>query len=876
MRIAKVPLIALLLAAWAQPATLILSAAGNWSAAGTWFLADATCESDSEAANTALGVAVAYSANCTPGVITVDGILVKIASRNAVPNGTMTVVLRNTTAGADVASVMVNVADIDAAPGAHFFYFGPQLLLVANNYAVGALTSVAGQVNLYVTAGTNWTRELRTTTNQAPAANDKLFACGELTGAGAGNSWATTVNGDFSGTSLGDTAFPQSVHVGKRGTVSFSTGAAANPKIKWKGVLGVYGGGTLNVGLVGTPIPVGSVAAMLMDVAVNVDSGIMLANGSTTGIYGVVKTTTQTLLTADAAALQPVLTVASTAGAAAGDGLGIASTTQTAAQCEKKIVFSVDSPTQFTLTTNLGFAHSGTPPTQGEVINLTRNVRIYGTSAALQGYVYIGTTAVVTIRYAEFYWLGSNTASKRGIDVTTTTGTFDMQYSALHDFTVASSLGVYVTGASASGVTFSNNVTYLIALNHFVNTATSGTWIVDRNVFMANTGGNGAVFLGDIGGVFTNNTVIGSLGTTIVGAIHLAENAIVGTFSGNTAHSSTGPGFTFVGAHASTFSATTAWRNSTAGVLFITGAIIRSVVMDELTLFGNGTDNVFVTGALANVTFRTMVSNGDTTFATTNGINLASLAAASGIVCESCDFSTVAGIKTAHTNDINFGGAGRFGQFILRNTKLGGTNPVANLATAVAGSYVASQRHGTTAGNHGVWRMYGLTWIDATAYAGHTPPSLRMTPSSAANKLESAPPDPSPVAPFQAAVLSGGTLTVTVRVRKSVAGDGVAYNGNQPRLIVRKNVPAGIAADLVLATAAGAAGAWETLTGVTAAVTDNAILEFVVNCDGTLGWVNVDTFAAAPAGDGRDFLFWFNGVPDISGGGGVRRYGIVQ
>ena len=45
--------------------------------------------------------------------------------------------------------------------------------------------------------------------------------------------------------------------------------------------------------------------------------------------------------------------------------------------------------------------------------------------------------------------------------------------------------------------------------------------------------------------------------------------------------------------------------------------------------------------------------------------------------------------------------------------------------------------------------------------------------------------------------------------------------------------------DTVLDTATVASdGAFETLTGVTAALTDAAVLTFVVDCDGTAGWVN--------------------------------------
>lgn len=847
----------------AGPYTLVSGVGGNWSAAASWYLADATSELASEAANTVLTTSAVYSSTFQPGAITVAYVCVKAASRAASPTGTMTVVLRNSTDSVDTISVTVNVSDVNTA-GTGWYCFdpgAPVLLEAAHDYSIGASTSSATQVNLYSSATTNWSRQLVTTTTQAPAAGDKIIVVGQLTGQTTGTNVTITVDSDLSATVVGSTSYNQSVHVGERGTLAYSIVAAANPKIAVAGIVGIYGGGTLNMGTSGAGvIPDGSKAALIFSVAANVDSGLYIGNGATVNMYGVTKTPTQMLLTADAAATQPVLTVNSTAGSAAGDLVGIASTTQTAAQCEQRTILSIDSPTQMTLTANLTYAHSGTSPTQAEVINLTRNVQIYGTSAALQGYVYVGNTAVVTVRYAEFYWLGSATASKLGIDVTTTTGTFDMQYSALHDFVVVGSRGINVTGAASSGVTFSYNNTYSIISGHFNVALTTGTWTVTGNVFMYGlTNYYAIVVLNDVGGVLTNNTVVGAAGS-LEAAFYFSEAAAVGTVAGNVAHSNISAGYGFnLGLFNSTLSTGIAWRNLGGGVSI--PSALKGVTFDTWTLFGNATSNVDVSSGVANVTFKNLTSNGDTTFATTNGVNLTSPAAVSGIVCESCDFSTVAGIKTAHTNDINFGGSGRFGQFILRNTKLGGTNPVANLSTAVTGSYVASQRHGTTVANHGVWRMYGLTWIDATNYGGHTPPSLRMTPSSAANKLESAAPDPSPLSPFRAAVASGNTLTVSIKVRKSVVGDGAAYNGNQPRLIVRKNVAAGIAADTVLATAAGAAGSWETLTGTTAAVTDDAVLEILIDCDGTAGWVNVDEFLNLAVVDSKGFKYWFDGMP---------------
>lgn len=109
--------------------------------------------------------------------------------------------------------------------------------------------------------------------------------------------------------------------------------------------------------------------------------------------------------------------------------------------------------------------------------------------------------------------------------------------------------------------------------------------------------------------------------------------------------------------------------------------------------------------------------------------------------------------------------------------------------------------------------------------------SLRMTPSSAVTKLTST---------LNLPVKEKIPTTFHVWVRKSVSGDGAAYNGNQPRLIMKANAGIGIADDVVLFTASASAGTWDILFGRTAAATSDGVVDIVVDCDGTAGWVNVD------------------------------------
>ena len=76
-------------------------------------------------------------------------------------------------------------------------------------------------------------------------------------------------------------------------------------------------------------------------------------------------------------------------------------------------------------------------------------------------------------------------------------------------------------------------------------------------------------------------------------------------------------------------------------------------------------------------------------------------------------------------------------------------------------------------------------------------------------------------------------------------GDGAAYNGNQPRLIVRRNDAIGITSDTVLATYSAGTGSWNQLSGTTAAFSDDGVAEVIVDCDGTAGWTNIDDWSVS-------------------------------
>lgn len=815
-------------------ATLISKATGNFTSSTTWATCDSTAEADSTAVS---GVNISTSnvdtVTFAPGSITVDGIALKIRSRLTSPTGTFTVTLRNSTLSTDVTSVTVNVSDLpsqgwDGGAWIFFKFSSSQLLLVATNYLIRCVCSNTGnQVNLAVHTsggGSNFQRQLRTTTESAPGAGGKIIIVGELTGAGTGNSFTIT-NNNTATTIFGDTTFPASITVNQRGIFTYGNSASTNYYLKYRGRLVVTGGGTFNIGTTGTPIPSSSTAVLEMDSTVNVNTGLDIQDGGTFVAQGASKSTVWTYMTADKVATNTVIGLTSTSGWAVSDELAFASTSQTSTQCEQKTILTVDSSTQVTLTAGLTNNHSGTSPTQAEVGNLTRNVKIRGISTSLQGYIIFQTVASADVDYVEFSNLGSATASKRGIDIATTTGAVSISYSSFHDFTVTSSFCINISSTSGNNFTFDSNVFFNNANACFNLVATTAVHVLTNNLILFSIGsGVTGVATTDIGLTFTNNHISGFQTTSVN---FNEQTGTLGIFSGNELHSNT---INFsISCNNGLILNCNFWRTNNNNISPV--GLANNLTYQNCKFFGCTTSFLIMNSN--KMIFDNCTFAGDTTFpasrafGTTAGHN-------AKIYLLSCSLGVVSGIFTANTiADIALNSASMSGTFILINTTLGSTTQVSSITNST--DAVFAQKLGGTTGNHKTWLAYGIISIDTTIF-NTASPSLRMTPNSASSKLQSALEELG----MRVAVSSGNTVTISVKVRKSVVGDGTAYNGNQPRLFVRRSDALGISTDTLLATASGSAGSWETLSGTTSSVTDDGVLEFYVDCDGTTGWINVD------------------------------------
>lgn len=524
-----------------------------------------------------------------------------------------------------------------------------------------------------------------------------------------------------------------------------------------------------------------------------------------------------------------------------GDAVCVAGTTRTITECElfslnanagaSSLVSSLYPVGLQNTSPPLALTHSGTSPTAAEVGLIARNVKIRTSSAAaLATFVYGAALASMTMSWTEFSVLGSSTAKKRGLEFdTSTSGTAtakSVTFCSVRDGVANGSLYISAAGSVSANVTWSNNVIWNSANGATVAVALTNTdWTMDSNLWIKIAGVG--LTLSDVGGTITNNTWANGSFSNIWSVSETAGT--LGTWDNNTIHSGNA-GLAVGPVLGGTISNLTIWRmGSAAGG--VTTTQLSDVYFTNLNIFGCNSIGLAVTSGDVNVNVGSI--SGDTSFATATGVVFNS-GLAGRFNLNNVDFSgTGTGLAAITTADLATSGA--LISFIVQanNCKVGGaTFTKTNWSDQ---SYAAYEKYNQTAADHRCEMKYGGVKTDSVIYRSATP-SLRMTPSNATFKMASAP----RARGILAAVASGTTVTVNVYVRKSVVGDGTAYNGNQPRLIQRVNYALGQTADVVLATAAGAAGSWELLSGTTSAITDDGAWELIIDCDGTTGWVNVD------------------------------------
>lgn len=603
------------------------------------------------------------------------------------------------------------------------------------------------------------------------------------------------------------------------------------------------------------------------------------------------------------------LSVNADTGWLANDVIAIASTTRSPSECEPMQLSANAGASSLVTYLPVVCSHSGTSPTQAEIILLTRNVKIRSVSNTAMSFVSVKSGCAFDADWVEFVYLGENLADKLGLDIdfATTAGSvnFSVQNCSFHDFEdgginlrISSSTAVITTADISNNVLWNCMQSAGTAAINISSSLLATNWKIDNNIVMR-TQSNPAYSLNDIGGVFTNNTAIGAATS---GLNFNETSGAFGNFSNLVTHSngSSGAG-TANSVSSGLIDGISIWRNGGSGWSFSAQSV--DMVIKNLVAFGNNGSNISLGTACVSVTLKAPVLNSETGFVTNSGITTSVIGSGNDLRIEDGDFSTVSGNKIAHTSDIQVSNALSVWRLNLYNTKLGAASEINAQTNMSSLGYVSSQKHDQTAGNHKTWLRGGTLSTDTSIFDAATP-SLRMEPVSITTTsvvTTSGSPDftsnivlvvgywlhNSTVFPNGARVISydpltgiytadvnasassggasatygwllesaprgrgitipvdsGVAKTVSVKTRRSAVGDGTAYVGVQPRLIVRANTALGIANDTVLDTHTAANGTWELLSGTTPTPTDTGVIEVYVDCGGPAGWVNVDSFS---------------------------------
>jgi len=839
---------------------LISIASTAFKTATTWGQVNEASLLDSELVYTPL--TTDYTANrssaFTPGAVEIDGVAVKLASRVASPTGAIGLRLILSSDNSEVvgSEVVINVSDLPVCDttnkdgGWIFFKFAsPITLVAATDYKIELETSSASQVNLYTDAvSKNFSRMLRTTTTQAPEAGNILHVMGERTGTGTGNDLTVTMDNDATTDFGAGTNDLPALTISDRGILNYAYAAVTDYYLKLSGDAIVYSGGIFTVGTVGAPIPRDSTAVLEFDPTSDGGMGLIARNGATLTIQGLSRTVGKNEYFCRMTATEPYgeteLAVDRDTGWLDNDEIAIAPTDRSYNHYDKGACNGNAAAAVLTVD---GFAGAGgglnyerefLTGLGAHIILLTRNVKIRSASSSNVTYLNFQPTAVIDIDWAEFYYLGQNATNKRGFNILTNTGSLALEYCSIHD---TEDYAVYIDGPDCNNIDINYNVFYRCCTaggygDIYVKVQSGAKDIVISNNISLGSGKAGYYFF-HLNLTFTNNVVSGAYGYSSR-SIYLSAGSSadeIGTINNLEIYCNYYDGIVLDTARG-TIGSLTVYRNSSVGISLID---CTNLIIDTVSSFGNTYGILEFTGEKSiNITLIDAVDDSEASYNSYYSLNFDADYPAINLLFIDCAFGET---RAPSTSCFYLApGLPVYISALLMNCFLGGT--IFNYQDYLeVESKISCQNYNQVSNTYKTFKRGGIIESDTTAdhVDGGTGISQKLTPEDADPSLESG--------PKRAAVDSGGTVTFSVKVRASDAGDGAVYNGQQPRLILKRNDVMGVTADTVLDTATSASeGAFETLTGTTPAASQDGVFEVVVDCGRTgytTGFINVDSWS---------------------------------
>ena len=835
-------------------AKLASIASGNFTSSSTWgVINEQSFQSGVNQATAYLVTTTATSLGTFSPASTVTATHIGFRLVGTGNIGTITFDIFNVTAGAQVAgtSVTINKSALNFNSGSlsSSWYLvkipTPPSLSSGTNYAIRVSHSVGASTTSIMASSVSATATFRfivTSTTQAPASTDDLWVVSEWTTGSTVNEFTVTMDNTTSATTFGSaTANYGGVNLNTNAYLNYGTSPSTNYYLRLNGNIWQSAGASLNIGTSATTIPASSTAVLEFSGAsqgfqqngnaASVSFGTYI---SSIVIRGDNPTNPYALLGADAAVSATSITTNISTGWKSGDQIVLAGTGAVATGQDLRTLSTDAVGTTLTVTSGLTNAHGGSGDVIGEIINLTRNVKIrnsnasqgtftlnanlvdiQGTEIRNMGILTLSGAARKTFRYNSFY-----NSTQMSV---TATGPINIDYNCFYNcsYFLRGPVGSTTTASTvnfnyfilATGVStgFEGNININPRFTDFIGNVASG---LAATAFQA---------FGSI--VFYNNA------TTFLDKL---SNGVV---SACTVHSSN------AGFGTNTLSSLdvydcNAWRiaASTPGFAIYN---IQGIRLFNCNFWGNLSSvygSVYIQLATG-VELYNCNMRGGTTVVSTRGMVLATSFDA---VLKNCTFGTG---QTNSFADVVINANTSDKKILFENCLLNSSTKFSTLTNLIVNEFVKLQRYQQTNNNNYIYTRAGnASQYDGVIYKTGTA-STRLIPLSTTFKHTS----PVKIMP----VASGQTPTVSVWVRKSSVSDasGANYNGAQPRLMLGYS-PSVFnytgQTDQVLATMSAALGTWEQLTATipyTAYSTGG--FDIYVDCDGTAGWINVDDWSLA-------------------------------
>lgn len=863
-------------------AYVICAADGNLTTSATWRTIDSTALiTEGGSAYTALSTTSQNSTGFSPGAVEFDAIAVKFSAVLA-STGSVEIVLYDATSSSAVVTLTIPINDIPFGNngagqrgGWQLYSFGSNITLEAGkSYQVRARTTITGTGLQMMTNGTaaNWQHMLRSTTPATPGAGDNMVILGLWTASGTWTQYTVTQDQTTTATVYGSGPSGAiweervaGILVG-RSTLTWPTTSSTD--IALNGSLRVQASGSITIGTSASPVQRGYTARVLF--SANAGNNVDVHKLGAFSIVGQSPTTASTvnhtLLTATATSGSTAsLSVADATGWTSGSRIYVCNAAYNKYDGHQLNVLSADAGTNSLNITSAtiwpfpGDDGSGAVYAGCEVFLLDYNVKLDVTSTSMSPYCTVWTSSSFDAQWA---YLGQCSWDMQDHSSPTL---FYMDKCVHYFATTTGNSTSTIKSASTAGGTlfvrdiFSNNPGVGWTFQCLPSGGTLAGWSFDGVYVPAKVSNVGGFYINCTAGTISAlrkirmycgapAIVLGLAGTgpATLPSDALSGSLVVGASNGYCLYLNTD--FSRV-----TFTNLT-MVNGFVGVQFGGNTFWNVTFSQCKMLTGSGYDLLSQGAAVAlDLTFDRCAIGGARGYF--NGIGelldwsinangkqrLKFLGCiGSNSYCQPSTGTFMGGsgfTRPGAPVDIRVVVAPDFGAW---SSVWNGKNTAPYVTPE---SCVAISDFNFTANDNRVYRPYvggdGTTLsttncpvIQTDQAIYHTAaPSEKMTPRATATKFESS------LKRF--AVTSGSTASIGVWVYK-----GATYAGNQPRLIIKRHDLAGYTADTVAASMSTGTGAWENLTTTTGVIPRDAVLEVVVDCDGSTGSIYVDDWSA--------------------------------